>query len=79
MDLATVKKLLEEILNSITNPNGSVAIENFASLRDVDAKVREVKMLLQELPGNYSILNELENDNDFTKNSRRVRLEALSN
>ncbi|GFZ87166.1 hypothetical protein GCM10008018_36670 [Paenibacillus marchantiophytorum] len=79
MNLSTAKNLIEDILKSIINPDGSAATEKFSSLRDVDAKVREVKMILKDLPGDKnSIFNEFEQDVDFSANSRRVRLEALA-
>lgn len=79
MDILTAKNLLEDVLRNIT-VNGNVALERFNTLRDVDAKVREVKMILRDLPGdkNHLIL-EFENDVDFSVNSRKVRLEALTN
>lgn len=78
MDLATSQHMIQEILRDITLPDGTAAIDRFTNLRDVDAKVREVKMILGELPSSASsILINMEKDMDFEANSRRVRLEAL--
>lgn len=80
MDFVTSKRMIQEILRDITLSNGTAAIDRFNGLRDVDAKVREVKMILSELPSSAgNILNKMENDMDFEANSRRVRLEALAN
>ena len=73
------KLLIEKILSEI-RPYGFVATENYFSLRDVDAKVREFRMVLQTLPGDAAPLRDaFDKDNDFSANSRRVRLEALAN
>lgn len=72
--LTLLKKLLAEARNS----DGSAAIDKFSSLRSVDAKVREVKLLLKEA-GATELLFEMGKDPDFEANSRRVRLEALAN
>ncbi|HLH55676.1 MAG TPA: hypothetical protein VKY92_18900 [Verrucomicrobiae bacterium] len=46
----------------------------------MDAKVRELRLLLHSLPESADALkNELEGDSDFSENSRRVRLEAVAN
>ena len=71
--------LLKSALKEITTTNGNAATDAFSSLREVDAKIREVKMILtgmQNIP--QTLLQDLENDIDFQANSRRVRLEALS-
>jgi hypothetical protein len=54
-------------------------VSDYSGLREVDAKVREVRMILESvdgLPG--SLLKSMSNDLDFQANSRRVRLEALA-
>ncbi len=77
MDHARAGALLTGILNDIAL--GSVArTEEFSGLRAVDAKVREVKMILRDA-GAQALVHELEQDSDFTANSRRIRLEALAN
>ncbi len=71
--------LLQRILGEIRLPDGRAAVDRFVSLRDVDAKVREVRALFKNLPGlPPPLTNDLEKDMDFTANSRRVRLEALA-
>lgn len=74
------KMLMRRILNEVTLPNGEAATERFAGLRAVDAKVREARLVLKSIPGlRTSFLTELDTDQDFQANSRRVRLEALGN
>lgn len=74
-----IKKLFNQILSEIELPNGFAALDRFGSLRSVDAKVREVKMLLSSSNFSPQLLEEMQSDEDFNANSRRVRLEALSN
>jgi hypothetical protein len=72
--------LLKAALSEIALPNGTAATERFGGLREVDAKIREVKMVLEGAEGlPASLLTSLEGDLDFQANSRRVRLEALAN
>lgn len=79
MEKAQALQLLKTALSEIVLPNGSAATEHFSSLRVVDAKSREVRMILEGvdgLPG--SLLESMSKDLDFQVNSRRVRLEALA-
>ncbi len=71
-------KHLADLLAEIAAPDGSPRTDDFMSLRSVDAKVREAKMVFQEA-GAASATQALEADSDFQANSRRVRLEALAN
>ena len=74
------KTFLHKILSEIRHPNGIAAIELFSGLRQVDSKIREVKITLEsvtEIP--KSLIENMSNDVDFEANSRRVRLEALAN
>lgn len=78
MESNKVIHLLEGILTEIIGPNGCVATLNFSSLREVDAKIRETKMILsgtEGLPPNF--VSVMEADENFQANSRRVRLETL--
>jgi hypothetical protein len=71
--------LLKTALGEIQDRSGNARTEEYRGLRDVDAKVREVKMILEEvddLPP--SLLESFSKDLDFEANSRRVRLEALA-
>jgi hypothetical protein len=79
MDLTTARKLLEEILADVSVTQDS--LENqFPTLRDVDAKAREARMVIKALPGpGERLFEEMVQDPDFEKQSRRVRLEAISN
>ena len=46
MDQTRAKEMIKKLLAEIQDGFGSVAVDRYASLRDVDAKVREFKLLL---------------------------------
>jgi hypothetical protein len=81
MEPRQARELLSNIKNEILFGNGAARTEDYSSLRAVDAKVREVKMILSEVPisGFSNLIESMENDVDFEANSRRVRLEVLGN
>ncbi|WP_040949391.1 hypothetical protein [Gorillibacterium massiliense] len=69
MDVTVSKKLLDQILTEIIAYNGSSATDKFDSLRAVDAKVRELGLVLRNLPGDSNnLINAFEQDNDFQAN-----------
>ncbi len=75
-----LEQYLQRLLDDIQDQNGFAAVERFAGLRDVDAKVREARMVLEgtsRVPP--SLVGSMRDDPDFQANSRRVRLEALAN
>ena len=76
IDVARCKSLLTNILVEI-EVDGAAAIDRFENLRAVDAKKREVLMILQE-GGARSLVEQIQSDKDFIEKSRRVRLEALA-
>jgi hypothetical protein len=76
--IAQAKTLLATVLAEVTKADGSVALERFGDLRTVDAKVCEIKMVLREANAT-TLADAMEADEDFTVNSRRVRLAALAN
>lgn len=79
MDKVQAVKLLQGILTEITMSDGLAATDRYNSLRDVDAKVREVRMVLEGLDGIPStLLASMNDDIDFQANSRRIRLETLA-
>ena len=78
LDHANAKELIGGLLKEISSNGGQVLTESFSSLRAVDAKVREAKMVLRDAGAN-ALVEEMERDSDFETNSRRVRLEALAN
>jgi hypothetical protein len=79
MDKAQAVKLLQGILVEITMPDGSAATDRFSGLREVDAKVREARMVLDGLDGiPAALLISMGDDIDFQANSRRIRLESLA-
>lgn len=79
MDKAQALHLLKAALTEISQSNGVAKTDQFSGLREVDAKVREVRMILDGVDGlPESLLTSMSNDLDFQANSRRVRLEALA-
>lgn len=79
MDKSQALQLLKGALAEIADETGSAKTNHFSGLREVDAKIREVRMIIEgidELP--KSLLDSMSNDLDFQANSRRVRLEALA-
>jgi hypothetical protein len=80
MDVEKARAMIKKLLGEILDSNGYAATDRFAGLRDVDAKVREFRMLLDGIEGLPPSLREsMSRDSDFGANSRRVRLEALAN
>ena len=72
-------QLLKTALSEISLPDGSAATDSFSGLREVDGKIREVRMVLEGVDGlPPSLLTNLSGDLDFQANSRRIRLEALA-
>lgn len=79
MDKAQAVKMLQGILGEITMRDGAAALDRFNSLRDVDAKTRETRMILDGLNGiPPGLLSSMTDDIDFQANSRRIRLETLA-
>lgn len=71
------RELIEGVLKEIALPTGQAQTDRFLNLRAVDAKVREVRLILRET-GATALVDEMGRDTDFEANSRRVRLEALA-
>jgi hypothetical protein len=79
-DLKAVQVFLQNLLAELVLPSGAANTERFSSLRDVDAKVREVRTVLESVAGQMpDFLSQMNADPDFKANSRRIRLEALAN
>ena len=73
------RKLLRGILREISDGRGVARVDDFRGLRQVDAKTREARMIIQSLSGvGESLARQMDEDSDFSMNSRRVRLEALA-
>lgn len=77
-DQTHARELIAGILREVAHDTGAAKTESYSSLRAVDAKVREAKLVLRGA-GASTLLAEMEADSDFSANSRRVRLEALAN
>ena len=74
MALQHLKTALAEVRLS----DGNAATDRYDSLRAVDAKNREVRMVLEAVDGlPPTLLTSMNSDLDFQANSRRIRLEAL--
>ena len=70
---------LKTALAEIALTDGSAATDRFSGLREVDGKVREVRIVLEGVEGlPPTLLTNLSSDIDFQANSRRIRLEALA-
>ncbi|QNK03468.1 hypothetical protein [Dyella telluris] len=79
MDRTTALSLLAAILKDITLSDGKAATDAFPGLREVDAKVREVRHVIEGVEGlPPNMLAQFDNDANFETMSRRVRLEALA-
>ena len=73
------QKLLRAILREIADATGAARVDDFRGLRQVGAKTREARMIIRSLPGvGESLARDMDEDADFSMNSRRVRLEALA-
>ena len=64
LDRAGAKDLISELLKEIALRSGEARTDNFTNLRAVDAKVRDVKMVLRQV-GATSLVEEMEKDSDF--------------
>jgi hypothetical protein len=79
MEKVQALHLLKTALAEIADHKGAAKVDEFSGLREVDAKVREVRMILEGVGGlPSSLLDSMSSDLDFQANSRRVRLEALA-
>ena len=79
MEKVQALNLLKTALAEIADARGLARVDDFNGLREVDAKVREVRMVLESVDGlPSSLLDSMSNDLHFQANSRRVRLEALA-
>jgi hypothetical protein len=78
MNTTEATQLLKKIVSEIIYADGRAKTDKYPTLRHVDGKIREVKMILSALPGRASeLVSQIEVDEDFNVQSRRVRLEAL--
>jgi hypothetical protein len=78
LDRSQAKALISGLLKEVSSDSGVALTDSFSGLRAVDAKVREMKMILRNAEAN-TLLGDMESDSDFEANSRRDRLEALAN
>jgi hypothetical protein len=75
-----IKVFIKRILSEIRLSNGQAATDRFTGLRDVDSKIREVKIAFESVESiPKSLIENMNRDQDFEAQSRRVRLEALGN
>lgn len=78
IDPARAKDMIADLQKEVRRRDGSPRTDDFASLREVETKVRDLRLILRDA-GADALLEEIDKDPDFTANSRRVRLEAVSN
>ena len=79
MEKTHALRLLRLALDEIQGQNGEALTDRFSGLREVDAKIREVRQILagiNDLPDGF--VSDMDGNLDFQVNSRRVRLEALA-
>lgn len=79
MEKAHALRLLRSALDEIQGRSGEALTDQFSGLREVEAKVREVRQILigiHDLPTGF--VSDMDGNQDFDANSRRVRLEALA-
>lgn len=73
--VAQAKSLVQQVLAEITG-DPQTREERYPNLRSVEAKVREVRIALEEV-GASQLVAAIDSDEGFMANSRRVRLEQL--
>lgn len=79
MDHSKAITFLRGLLSEISLPGGAAATEKFSGLREVDAKMRETRHIIEGVDGlPHSFVTQFDGDEDFQAQSRRVRLEALA-
>ncbi|MBS4020153.1 MAG: hypothetical protein KGZ68_18170 [Dechloromonas sp.] len=79
MDQSKAITFLRGLLSEISLPSGAAATEKYSGLREVDAKVRETRHVIEGVDGlPQSFVTQFDADEDFQAQSRRVRLEALA-
>ena len=77
-DLAIHRARLERIFQEITDAEGGADVKGVGHMREVNKHIEEVRDILDEMPATQSNLTErMENDPDFSRFSRKRRLEAL--
>jgi hypothetical protein len=77
-DLAKYRARLEHIFHEITDAKGGADVKGIGGMGEVNKRIDEVRDILAELPAGYESLRErMESDPDFSRFSRKRRLEAL--
>ena len=78
-DMSAYRARLERIFNEITDTNGSADVKGIGRMGEVNKRVDEVKQILAEMPLHLSQIEErMESDPDFSRFSRKRRLDALA-
>jgi len=79
MESQQALSFLNGILKEIESSPGVARTDDFSGLRVVDAKVKEARMILSGVNGlPDSLVRDMDSDQNFEANSRRVRLESLA-
>lgn len=78
-DMSPYRARLERIFNEITDPSGAADVKGVGRMREVNKRIDEVKEILAEMPLRLSQIQErMESDPDFSRLSRKRRLDALA-
>jgi len=78
-NMTNSRRLISTILSEILDSSGRAATDRFVALRDVDNKVSEFMMVLDTLPpAAQQLKTAVKQDDNFSANSRRIRLETLA-
>jgi hypothetical protein len=79
LQLAPYRTRLEQIFKEITDVSGGADVAAVGGMGEVNNRIDEVRELLAEMPlGLSQIQSRMENDPDFSRLSRKRRLEALA-
>ncbi len=78
-DLALYRAQLERIFREITDADGAADVKGVGGMGEVNKRIDEVRRILAEMPLRLSQLQQrMETDPDFSRLSRKRRLEALA-
>ncbi|MBT4426462.1 MAG: hypothetical protein HOC88_06170 [Rhodospirillaceae bacterium] len=78
-DMSPYRARLERIFNEITDPSGAADVKGIGRMSEVNKRIDEVKDILAEMPLRLTQIEErMEGDPDFSRLSRKRRLDALA-
>ena len=78
-DLAFYRARLEKIFQEITDSDGGSDVRGVGGMGEVNKRIAEVRGIFAEMPLGLTQLEErMDNDPDFSRFSRKRKLEALA-